>query len=155
MLELTSPTVLSLIIKLVIAIILGAALGMERTLAKKTAGMRTYALVSLGSALFVIIADLASQMYLNNSWTTGLDPLRIASQVIVGIGFLGAGLIIVKDDKLHGLTTAAGLWVAAGIGMASGLGFYLLALIVTILTLLIFTVFWHIEQNLDKSLSGE
>ncbi len=84
-----------------------------------------------------------------------MDPLRIASQIIVGIGFLGAGLIIIKDDKLHGLTTAAGLWVAAGIGMAAGLGFYLLALVVTILTLLIFTVFWHIEHNLDKNLGGE
>ena len=153
--ELALSMSLVLIIKLVVALLLGAALGVERTLAKKTAGMRTYALVSLGSALFVIIADLAGRQYLASGLSGSLDPLRIASQIIVGIGFLGAGLIIFKDDKLRGLTTAAGLWVAAGIGMAAGLGFYFLAVVVTILTLLIFTVFWQLEQNLDKNLGGE
>jgi putative Mg2+ transporter-C (MgtC) family protein len=135
--------------KLVLAVILGALLGLERSLARKTAGMRTYTLVSMGAALFVIIAEMVAAHYS----TLGIrvfDPLRVASQVIVGIGFLGAGLIIFQDNKLRGLTTAAGLWVAAGIGMAVGYGLYILAAMVTILTLFVFTVLWYVEQYLEK-----
>ncbi len=149
MFTILSPESWDIVLRLIVAIGLGAALGVERSLAKKTAGMRTYALVSMGSALFVIIAELAGKIYLANG-AGSLDPLRIASQVIVGIGFLGAGLIIFKDDRLRGLTTAAGLWVAAGIGMAAGLGFHILAIVVTIFTLLIFTVLWHVEQWLER-----
>lgn len=151
MFTILSPEGWDIILRLIVAIGLGAALGVERSLAKKTAGMRTYALVSLGSALFVIIAELAGKSYLN-AGAGSLDPLRMASQVIVGIGFLGAGLIIFKDDRLRGLTTAAGLWVAAGIGMAAGLGFHTLAIIVAVLTLIIFTVLWHLEQWLEKQI---
>lgn len=138
-----------IIVKLLFAVLLGGALGIERTLAGKTAGMRTYALVALGSAVFVIVSSLVAQQYLARGVRT-FDPLRVASQVVVGIGFLGAGSIIFRDNarKLSGLTTAAGIWVSAGIGMAVGFGFYALGLLVTILTLLIFTVFWSLEQNL-------
>src|SRR3989304_1086875 len=101
--------------QLTLAVLLGAAIGLERQLARKTAGMRTFALVSVGAALFSIISKYAFREF----WgLPGFDPSRIASQVVVGIGFLGAGLIILRQDKIQGLTTAAGLWVSAAIGMA-------------------------------------
>lgn len=139
--------------RLALAVVLGGVLGIERTRAGKTAGMRTYALVSLGSALFVIIADLVVARYLELGLRS-LDPLRVASQVVVGIGFLGAGLIIFKDQKISGLTTAAGVWVSAGIGMAIGYGFYALGLLVGVLTLLIFSVFWSLERYLLGDRAG-
>ncbi len=135
-----------IIAKLIFAVVLGGAVGIERSLAGKTAGMRTYALVAMGSALFVIIADLVTRQYLALG-IRNFDPLRVASQIVVGIGFLGAGLIIFKDHKVSGLTTAAGVWVSSGIGMAVGYGLYTLGLFVSILTLLIFTVFWTLEEK--------
>lgn len=135
-----------IVIRLVFAVIMGGAVGIERSLAGKTAGMRTYALVSLGSALFVLVAELVGQQYLA-AGMRNFDPLRVASQVIVGVGFLGTGLIMFRGEKVSGLTTAAGVWVAAGVGMAAGYGLYLVALFVAILTLLIFTLFWTLEQR--------
>lgn len=131
--------------RLVFAVILGGAVGLERSLAGKTAGLRTYALVSLGSALFVIISNLVISQYLA-SGMRNFDPLRVASQIVVGVGFLGAGLIIFRGHKVSGLTTAAGVWVSAGVGMAVGYGFYTLAFFVALLTLLIFSIFWSFEQ---------
>jgi putative Mg2+ transporter-C (MgtC) family protein len=150
--ELLSPENISVLIKLVVAVLLGGALGLERTLAHKTAGMRTYALVSMGSALFVVVAQTMAEHYFALG-IRGFDPLHTASQVIAGIGFIGAGLIIFKDDKLSGLTTAAGLWVASGIGLAVGYGLYPIAVLATIITLLIFTALWFIEQRLNGGAS--
>ena len=82
---------------------------------------------------------------------TSFDPSRIASQVVVGVGFIGAGLIFTKDSKLVGITTATGLWVSAGIGMASGFGLYNIAIIATILTLFVFVVLWFFEARLKKT----
>jgi putative Mg2+ transporter-C (MgtC) family protein len=79
------------------------------------------------------------------------DPARIASQIVVGVGFLAGGLIVFNKDQLHGLTTGAGLWVAAAIGMAVGFNFYAIAVFVTVLTLLIFGLFWQIEQKIVQS----
>src|SRR6185437_15380794 len=110
--------------RLVLAAALGAVLGLERSLAGKHAGMRTYALVSTGSAMFVITGVMASyqlQMF------AGVNPLQISSNVVLGVGFLGTGLAVFRGDHPVELTTAAGLWVAAGIGMAAGFGFSLLA----------------------------
>ena len=129
--------------KLFVAMILGTIIGLERLLAKKPAGMRTYSLVSMGAALFVVISEVISKNY-HLIGTSSFDPLRMASQVVVGVGFLGAGLIIFQDSKIVGLTTASSLWVAAGIGVAAGYGLYSLAVIATILTLIIFTVFWSV-----------
>lgn len=147
--DLMTNTVGVVAVKLVLVVILGGLLGLERSLARKTAGMRTYTLVSMGAALFVILAELVSQHYLELG-IRNFDPLRVASQVIVGIGFLGAGLIIFQDNKLRGLTTAAGLWVAAGLGMAIGYGLYVVAAMVTILTLFVFTGLWYVERYLEK-----
>lgn len=136
-------------LKLFLAMLLGIIIGAERVLHGKTAGMRTYAMVAMGSALFVIISQSVAEKFLILG-STSFDPLRMASQIIVGIGFLGAGMIIFHDSKLTGLTTAGGLWVAAGIGMAAGFGLYSIALTATFLTLFIFTTLWVIEEKFKK-----
>lgn len=130
--------------QLLLAMSLGAAIGAERRLAQKTAGMRTFALVSMGAALFTIISSVAFMDYVGKP---GFDPSRIASQIVVGIGFLGAGLIIFQDSKVRGLTTAAGLWVTAAIGMAVGYKLYVIAVFATILTLVVFLFLWLFEQK--------
>ena len=140
----------NIFLQLFIAAILGGLLGLERALAGKTAGLRTFALVSMGSALFVIISEMIGSNYIG---ITAFDPLRVASQIIVGIGFLGAGLIIFKESKISGLTTAAGLWVSAGIGTAVGYKLYSIALFVTILTLFIFTILWFVESKIKKEVN--
>lgn len=143
--ELTIIGYSELFLSLLIAVLLGAILGVERNLAGKMAGMRTYALVSLGSSMFVIISRLVIAS--SGGYLAGMDPLRMASQVIVGIGFIGAGLVVLRGSQLTGITTAAGVWVSAGVGMACGFGLYALALFATGLTLFIFTVLWIIERD--------
>lgn len=145
--ELFSNIDWSIFLRLFVAMILGVVIGTERTVAHKIAGMRTYGLVSMGAALFVITSVIMSQQYLG---TTSFDPLRMASQIIVGIGFLGAGMIIFKESTVSGLTTAAGLWVAGGIGIAAGFGLYTIAIFATILTLFIFNILWIIESKIKK-----
>lgn len=136
-----------IILKLIIAVLLGLVIGAERLLVKEAAGMKTHALVSLGATIFVIISEMIAVKYGN---ITNFDPTRIASQVIVGIGFLGAGSIILQGSRLIGLTTAGGLWVTAGIGMAVGFGFYSLATITTILVLFILIVVNMFEKPIRK-----
>jgi putative Mg2+ transporter-C (MgtC) family protein len=142
------PGTVEITTRLFIALVLGMIIGVERVWAHKTAGMRTYALVSMGSALFVIVSNAMVEAYLD---LPGMNPLMIVSQIVVGVGFIGTGLIFTKDSKLMGLTTATGLWVSAGIGMAAGFGLYKIALISSILTLVVFTVLWFIEQELKKT----
>lgn len=127
--------------------VLGMLIGGERLLVHKEAGMKTHALVSLGSALFVIISEMITLKY---GSARGFDPTRIASEVIVGIGFLGAGSIMLQGSRLKGLTTAGGLWVTAGIGMAAGFGFFGLAFVSTVLVLIIFTLLNIIEKPIRK-----
>jgi putative Mg2+ transporter-C (MgtC) family protein len=140
-------TTTEIIIRLAVAVGLGALLGLERTLAGKTAGLRTYAMVSLGSGLFVIISQVVSLTVRSGM---SFDPLRMAAQVIAGIGFIGAGLVIFQDHKITGLTTAAGLWVAAGVGMAAGFGLYNIAIISTVFVVLVFTLMWFVEKFLRR-----
>ena len=141
----------AIIIRLLVAVGLGMLIGLERVLVHKEAGMKTHALVSMGSALFIIISELISIKYANIG---GLDPTRIASQVIVGIGFLGAGSIILQGSRLLGLTTAGGLWVTAGIGMAAGFGFFSLATISTILVLIILVLVYLFEKPIRRISDG-
>ncbi len=136
-----------LVIRLAVAVLLGVLVGTERVLAHKTAGMRTYALVSLGSALFVVISETVVSHYIGRA---DVNPTQIAGQIVSGIGFLGAGLIIFKDSKLMGLTTATGIWVSAGIGMAAGFGLFAIAISATLLTLFIFIALWYVEQRIIK-----
>ncbi|MEI8123671.1 MAG: MgtC/SapB family protein [bacterium] len=140
-------TLVDIIVRIAMAVGLGALLGVERTLAGKTAGLRTYAMVSLGSCLFIIISQIVS---LNNINLFSFDPLRIGAQIIAGIGFIGAGLVILKDNKIVGLTTAAGIWVSSGIGMACGFGLFSIAVVALISAIVIFTVFWLLEKLLRK-----
>ena len=114
--------------RLALAAALGMVIGVERTYRAKTAGIRTHFLVALGSALFMIVSRYGFE-------GTG-DPSRVAAQIVSGIGFLGAGTIIMQKHVVHGLTTAAGMWVAAGIGMASAAGLYAVAVISTVLALI-------------------
>jgi len=139
---------ITIMVRLLVSLLLGVVLGTERVWAHKMAGMRTYALVSMGAALFIIISESIISKYM---FIGGFDPTRMASQIIVGIGFLGAGSIMLQGAKLKGLTTASGLWVSAGIGMAAGLGFFSIAIIATILTLFVFTALWFVEKGIKKS----
>lgn len=134
--------------QLVLALFLGALLGFERLLAGKEAGMRTFGLVSIGSCLFVIIGEVVVQRYLG-SLRTGMDPLRMASSVVTGIGFIGGGLIIFQHE-LKGLTTAAVLWVASAIGVAVGFQLYSVAIFTTFLTLFVTVGLWFIERYLER-----
>lgn len=139
---------MDIILKLFTALLLGMIIGTERMWAHKIAGMRTYALVSIGASLFIIISEMIIIKYLGIG---GFDPTRIASQIIVGIGFIGTGLIFSKDSKVMGLTTATGLWVSAGIGIACGFGLFKIAVIASIFTLFIFAVLWSLESRLRKT----
>jgi putative Mg2+ transporter-C (MgtC) family protein len=112
--------------------------------------MRTYALVSMGACLFVAITILVVSLSEGNA--VSFDPLRVLAGVITGIGFIGAGAILVRETTLQGLTTAAGLWVTAAIGVAVGFGFYMVAIFATLLTLFVFRLLWFVEQKLEERL---
>ena len=121
-----------LAVRLAVAAGLSGAIGLERELRERTAGLRTHILVGVGSALFTVVSAYGWNDVLGGGGgATTFDPTRIAAQVVTGIGFLGAGAIIRHRAGVTGLTTAAGLWVAAAIGMAAGAGFYRGALIAT------------------------
>lgn len=137
-----------IILRLLLAVFLGLLIGLERLFAHKEAGMKTHALVSMGAALFIIISEMIAVKY---GGVSGFDPSRMASQIIVGIGFLGAGSIILEGTRLKGLTTASGFWVTAGIGMAAGFGFFDLAILTTLFVLLIFVVLYFLEKPIIDS----
>ncbi|HRY62424.1 MAG TPA: MgtC/SapB family protein [Candidatus Paceibacterota bacterium] len=136
---------IEIFIQLTVAMLLGMTLGIERTIAHKTAGMRTYALISMGSAFFVIISEIMSAKY---ALMPAINPLLLPAQIVVGIGFIGGGIIFVQGDIVRGLTTAASLWVTAAVGMATGFKMYAPAIFVTIVTLFVFKVLWQIEDRI-------
>ena len=144
-------TDIEMIIRLVVALVLGSLIGIERVHAGKSAGIRTLGLVALGSALFIIISESVIASYPG----IDADPLRVGAQIVTGIGFLGAGMIIFKEDRLSNLTTAAGVWVAAAIGMAVGYGMYSIARTVTVLVIVTFSLVLHLENYLKKILNKE
>ena len=117
---------LDTLVSLLLAVALGAVVGIEREIAHRPAGLRTHMLVSLGSCLFTIV-----------SIGFAMDPTRIASGIVAGIGFIGAGTIWAERDKVQGITTAASLWATAAIGLAAGIGDYPLAAVVTVLVVVI------------------
>ena len=110
---------------------LSSAIGLERELSQKSAGLRTYTLVGLGSALFMLISKYGFFDVLEPG-TVVLDPSRVAAQIVSGIGFIGAGLIFVRRDSVRGLTTAAGVWLTAAVGAACGASLTLLAIATTL-----------------------
>jgi putative Mg2+ transporter-C (MgtC) family protein len=138
--------------KLLLATLLGIAIGTERAVvAQQAAGSRTFGLVSLGSCLFIVAGMAANQEFIG---LVNFDPTRVLSAVIQGIGFLGAGLIIFKNETLHGVTTAAGLWVAAGVGCLVAFDMYAVAIFVTFLVLFVFFAMWYVEKSFKKNFSG-
>ena len=124
------------ILRIFIAGILGGVIGLEREYRSKEAGFRTHLLVALGSALFMILSHSGfGEILARGDTNISLDPSRIASQVVTGIGFIGTGIIIFQKHVVRGLTTAAGLWVTAAIGMTCGSGMYLIAVSATVMVL--------------------
>lgn len=126
------------IARMTAAVVLGALLGWEREHEYKPAGLRTYALVSLGTASFMLMAN--DVQHLLGVDQSRYDPIRVIQGIVSGIGFLGAGTIIRSGGSVHGITTAAGIWVTAGIGAACGAGLYGIALFTTLFALLIVRV---------------
>lgn len=121
-----SVLTLEILLSLIVSVVLGAIVGIERETAHRPAGLRTHMLVSLGSCLFTIVS-----LYFSN------DPARIAAGIVAGIGFIGAGTIWGEKDKVKGITTAASLWATAAIGLTVGIGDYPLATVVTLLVFII------------------
>jgi putative Mg2+ transporter-C (MgtC) family protein len=119
--------------RMVIAAILGAAIGIEREIHEHPAGMRTHLLVSLGSAAFTVVGAVG---FGGSAGATTVDPSRVAAQIVTGIGFLGAGAILKYGTSVRGLTTAASLWTTAAVGMAAGAGEWFLALVATAIVLI-------------------
>lgn len=121
------PETYILILRLLLAGLLGGLIGAEREYRAKVAGMRTHLLVAIGAALMFIVSC--------HGFEGDGDPSRVAAQIVSGIGFIGAGAIMVQRNSVHGLTTAAGIWVSAGIGMAVAAGLYVIGVAATLISL--------------------
>ena len=135
------------VLRLFVAAMLGGVIGLEREYRAKEAGFRTHFLVALGSGLFMILSQFGFDNVLSNYEQVSLDPSRIASQVVTGIGFIGAGTIIFQKHVVRGLTTAAGLWVTSAIGMTADAGMYVLSIATTVLVLLCLEALYFILQH--------
>lgn len=133
-----------ILVRILIATLLGGLIGLERDIHGRAAGLRTHLLVSLGACVFMIVSELVSRMP-DGSGYIG-DPGRIAAQVITGIGFLGAGVIIKSGVNVRGLTTAACLWTAAGVGMATGARYYWIAGLTTVIAIASLSLLKYLEQ---------
>ena len=125
--------------KIGISLLLGSLLGLEREYQNKAAGFRTIALICMGATVFTIVSARLS----------GVNPDRLASNIVTGIGFIGAGVIFKNGSNVHGLTTAATIWVVAAVGLAVGVGDYSLATVVTFVTLTILSVFEFLQFKID------
>lgn len=163
MLSLANTPLFQVIMRLVVAALCGLVIGLERELRAKEAGVRTHFLVCFGSALFMVVsvygflsltdASLVSatkdMSIVNGDEFRRFDQARIAAQIVSGIGFIGAGTIMVNRGNITGLTTAAGLWVVAGIGMAIGCGLYIIGVVATVFVLVgleLLRIFFHKER---------
>ncbi|MBR4070219.1 MAG: MgtC/SapB family protein [Bacteroidaceae bacterium] len=143
----TDVTIGSATCKLAVSALLGGAIGFERKRKGQIAGSRTFALISMGATLAMLVSCAIPQLF--SHLANGGDPARIAAQVISGIGFLGAGAIIQTKASVRGLTTAAGIWVSAGIGLAVGIGLYAIAFIAMIFILITLIVINNIENKMN------
>ncbi len=139
--------VTDLLLRIALAGFLGGLIGIERQLRAKEAGLRTHILVGIGSALFMIVSKYGFGDILPESHVA-LDPSRIAAQVVSGMGFLGAGTIIIQKQIVKGLTTAAGMWVTAAIGLVIGSGLYEIGIYGAFLTLIVLEVFRQLSNRL-------
>ena len=140
-------TQVSVVVRILISIAVGGLIGLERGMKNRPAGLRTYMLVCVGSCLIAITNQYIYQL------TGAGDPSRLGAQVVSGIGFLGAGTIIVTGhNQIKGLTTAAGLWASAGVGLALGFGFYEAALTAAIGIYVILTILQRLESRVNKKI---
>jgi putative Mg2+ transporter-C (MgtC) family protein len=151
-------TISELILRLGTSVLLGGAIGYERELRERPAGLRTHLLVSLASATFMLVSSQFAfpQHYTAEEWGGGLlraDVGRIASNVVVGIGFLGGGAILHSGLRIEGLTTAASLWMVAAVGLASGAGLYLLAMLSATIALFALTGLHYLELRFKSVLN--
>ena len=138
-------TYLAVALRIFSAIMIGGLLGLERGMKNRPAGMRTYMLVCVGACLIML-----TNQYVYQFFDTG-DPVRMGAQVVSGIGFLGAGTIIVtRRNQIKGLTTAAGLWTAAGVGLALGIGFYEAAFIGGFAVFFVITLLQRMDNNMHR-----
>lgn len=135
------PNSFDLMLRLLVALVLGGIVGLERERQERAAGLRTVTMVSLGSCLFTIVGEFGF---------TNTDPSRVAAQIVTGIGFLGAGTIFLRKDLVRGLTTAATIWATAAIGMAAGTAQYFEAAFTTLLILAVLMVLKPIERRFFK-----
>ena len=140
MLAIRELTLWGIVLRILAAIVLGGIIGLERGMKNRAAGLRTYMLVSLGACVVMLINQYTTQVFGSG------DPVRLGAQVISGIGFLGAGTIVVTShNQIKGLTTAAGLWASACIGLAIGIGLYEVALIAGLCVFLVLTVLHEMD----------
>ncbi|PEI02486.1 methyltransferase [Pantoea agglomerans] len=138
---------MDMLIRIALAGILGGLIGLERQMRAKEAGLRTHILVGIGSAMFMLVSKYGFADMLSSDHVA-LDPSRIAAQVVSGMGFLGAGTIMIQKQVLKGLTTAAGLWVTAAIGLVIGSGMYEIGIYGTVLALVVLEVFRRLSHVL-------
>lgn len=136
----------NIILRLFVAAILGGIIGYEREINERPAGFRTHILVSMGSCLMMLVSTDA-YLYLDG---LSFDPQRIASQVVSGVSFIGAGTIMVNKDRISGLTTAATIWVSAAMGLSIGIGYYTAALTTTLISIILLMLAGRVEQKLNK-----
>ena len=132
-----------IIVRLLVALVLSGAVGLQRALMGKAAGMRTHILVGVGSALFTLVSGYAFH-------TTAANADRIAAQIVSGIGFIGGGTILKERGSIKGLTTAAGLWAAAALGMAAGAGLYVMGVATAVIILLTLVVLRRVELRFPR-----
>jgi putative Mg2+ transporter-C (MgtC) family protein len=147
-----------LLLRLGLVVVLCGALGLEREARGREAGLRTHILVGLGAALFTLVSAYGFTDFAGvpgPRGTTGYDPTRIAAQVVTGIGFLGAGVIIRQQGAIRGLTTAAGLWVAAAIGMGAAAGYYVGTAVATALAIVALTLFRPVRDLVEERLGDD
>ena len=136
--------------ELALAFVLSALIGLEREIRQKSAGLRTYTLVGVSSALIMLVSKYGFTDILENGRVV-VDPSRVAAQIVSGIGFIGGGVIFVRKDLVRGLTTASIVWLTAAIGMAAGAGLPILAIAVSCIHFIVVLIFPAIERNLPKS----
>ncbi len=147
--ELREVTYLAVVLRILAAVIIGGLIGLERGLKNRAAGMRTYMVVCVGACMVML-----TNQYIYQLFGTG-DPVRMGAQVVSGIGFLGAGTIIVtRRSQIKGLTTAAGLWASAGVGLALGIGFYEAAIAGAFAVFIVMTMLQSLDSRVHRKVRG-
>ena len=141
------PTQWQIILQLLLAIVLGGLIGLEREYRQRAAGIKTYTLVCLASALFTILSMQAFDAF----WIrTAFNPAQIISSILIGIGFIGAGVIVKRAEKIEGITTAAGLWITTAIGIGVGCGWYVVSIITTFLVMILLLILRKVDLWFDR-----